>query len=147
LWFVGDSRVPVTPGSRDVVEVRMARVPGDGEASPPAAPSPWDEAKSRGMVFRGVGNEPGWFVEVEQGDAPTMRATLDYGERTLEVAGATPLSHGSGFSGKSADGTQVVLEIKRAACSDGMSDERYPASAELMVGARTYRGCGRFLQE
>jgi uncharacterized lipoprotein YbaY/uncharacterized membrane protein len=145
-WFVTNTRVPVTPGSSDVVEFRMVRVPGEGEA-PPAANSPWDEAKSRGIVFRGVGNEPGWFVEVGQGNATTMRATLDYGERKLEVTGATPLSSTYGYGGKTADGTLVVLRIKRESCSDGMSDERYPASAELNVGEQAYRGCGRFLQE
>jgi uncharacterized lipoprotein YbaY len=147
LWFVTESRVPVTPGSGDVVEFRMVRVPGEGEASPRPATSPWDEAKARGIVFRGVGNEPGWFVEVGQGTAPTMRATVDYGERTVEVAGATPLSNAQGYSGKSGDGSVVVLHIRREACSDGMSDERYSASAELKVGAGTYRGCGRFLRE
>ena len=146
LWFVTDTRVPVKPGSSDLVEFRMVRVPGEGEA-PPAANSPWEEAKARGIVFRGVGNEPGWFVEVEQGNAPTMRATLDYGERKVEVTGATPLSSTYGYGGKTADGTLVVLRIKREACSDGMSDERYPASAELKVGDQAYRGCGRFLQE
>jgi len=146
LWFVTDTRVPVTPGSSDMVEFRMVRVPGEGEA-PPVANSPWEEARARGIVFRGVGNEPGWFVEVGQGNAPTMRATLDYGERKVEVTGATPLSSTYGYGGKTADGTLVVLRIKREACSDGMSDERYPASAELKVGEQTYRGCGRFLQE
>lgn len=147
LWFVTDTHVPVTPGGSDVVEFRMVRVPGEGEVPPPAVNSPWDEAKARGIGFRGIGNEPGWFVEVEQGNAPTMRATLDYGERKVEVTGATPLSSTHGYGGKTADGTQVMLRIKREACSDGMSDERYPATAELKVGDRTYRGCGRFLQE
>ena len=147
LWFVTDTRVPVTPGSSNLVEFRMVRVPGEGEAPPPAANSPWEEAKARGIVFRGVGNEPGWFVEVEPGNAPTMRATLDYGKRKVEVTRATPLSSTYGYGGETADGTLVVLGIKREACSDGMSDERYPASAELKVGEQAYRGCGRFLQE
>ena len=99
------------------------------------------------MVFRGIGNEPGWFVEVEQGNSPTIRATLDYGAREVEVTGATPLSGSGGYSGKTAGGTAVVLRIKREGCSDGMSDEHYPASAELKVGDQAYRGCGRFLQE
>lgn len=146
LWFVTDTRVPVTPGSSDVIEFRMVRVPGEGEA-PPAASSPWEDAKARGIVFRGVGNEPGWFVEVGQGNAPTLRATLDYGERKLEVTGATPLSSTYGYGGNAADGTLVVLRIKRESCSDGMSDARYPASADLKVGEQAYRGCGRFLQE
>lgn len=147
LWFVTDTRVPVTPGNNDVVELRMVRVPGEGEPAPPATRSPWQEAKARGVAFRGVGNEPGWFVEVDQGGAPALRATLDYGERTLEVARMQPLASAPGFTGKTANGTAVVLRIQREACSDGMSDERYPASVELTVGEQRYRGCGRFLVE
>lgn len=147
LWFVTDTRVPVTPGNSEVVEFRMVRVPGEGEASPPGSSSPWHKAKARGIVFRGVGNEPGWFVEVGRGNTPTIRATLDYGERTVEVAGATPLGGAYGYGGSAEDGTLVVLRVTREACSDGMSDERYPASAELKIGEETYRGCGRFLQE
>lgn len=145
LWFVTDARVAVTPGHQDVVELSMVRVPGAGEAAPPANASPWAEADARGVAFRGVGNEPGWFVEVDQGETPALRATLDYGERTLEVARMHPLADSGGFSGKTADGTAVVLRIQREACSDGMSDEHYPASVELTVGEQAYRGCGRFL--
>lgn len=147
LWFVTDARVPVMPGNNDVVELRMVRVPGEGETASPATRSPWDEAKARGVAFRGVGNEPGWFVEVDQGGAPALRATLDYGERRLEVAKATPLGSTPDFAGKTADGITVMLRIQRESCSDGMSDERYPASVELTVGEQRYRGCGRFLLE
>lgn len=147
LWFVTDARVPVTPGNNDVIELRMVRVPGEGEAPSLATRSPWDEAKARGVAFRGVGNEPGWFVEVDQGRTPALRATLDHGERTIEVNQATPLRSSPGFTGKTADGTTVMLHIQRETCSDGMSDERYPASVELTVGGQHYRGCGRFLVE
>lgn len=118
-----------------------------GEAALPATRSPWDEAKARGVAFRGIGNEPGWIVEVDQGGAPALRATLDYGERTLEAARMQPLAGAPGFTGKTTNGTAVVLRIQRGACSDGMSDERYPASVELMIGEQRYMGCGRFLVE
>ena len=146
-WFVTDARVPVTPGHPGVVELRMVRVPGAGEAAPSANAAPWAEARARGVAFRGVGNEPGWFVEVDQGEAPALRATLDYGERTLDIARMQPLAVTPGFTGRTADGTAVVLRIQREACSDGMSDERYPASVDLSVGEQHYRGCGRFLAE
>lgn len=149
VWFMTDTRVPVTPGNSDLTEFRMVRVPGEGEgpATGSGGQSPWESAKARGIVFRGVGNEPGWFVEVGQGDAPTLRATLDYGERQVEVPGASPRTGADGYTGKTADGVAVSLRITREDCSDGMSDERYPAAAEFQVGAQVYRGCGRFLQE
>ena len=51
------------------------------------------------------------------------------------------------LASSTAEGLAVSLTTKREACSDGMSDIRYPASATLTVGGRTYRGCGRFLTE
>ena len=105
--------------------------------------SPWIEAASRGIVFRAVGNEPGWFVEVAKGDSPALHATLDYGDREVIVAKAQPA--GLGFTGKTADGTAVVLEIQRTRCQDDMSGEAFEASARLVVGDKPYRGCGAFL--
>lgn len=64
------------------------------------------------------------------------------------MANAAPLDGDAfGYHGAVADGTRVILQIRREACSDGMSDEIYEASTELTVGDATYRGCGRFLGE
>ena len=108
--------------------------------------SPWDEAKSRNVGFRAVGNEPGWFVEVGQGEAPALRAELGYGERELDIANAKPLSSAApGFFGIATDGTNVELRIQREICNDGMSGEAFEASAELVVGDKSYKGCGAYL--
>lgn len=108
--------------------------------------SPWDAAAARGVAFRAVGNEPGWYVEVDGGAAPALRATLDYGDRELEVPRAIALDGDAfGYHGIASDGSRVVLRIRREACSDGMSDRAYDTSVTLDVGAATYRGCGQFL--
>lgn len=132
LWFVTDARTPVTPGSADPVELRMVRVS-----------SPWEDAKSRGIGFRGIGTEPGWQVEVGRGESPALRAELDYGERKIDVARTQ--ASADGFRGITADGIAVSLKIARQTCSDGMSDVVYPASMTLTVADQTYHGCGRFL--
>jgi uncharacterized lipoprotein YbaY/uncharacterized membrane protein len=110
------------------------------------APSPWDEAKSRGVHFRAVGNEPGWLVEVGAGETPRLQAQLDYGERRLDIPNVQMLSGLLGYAGTIADGTGVRLVLERETCNDGMSDATYPVSARFEVGDRTYRGCGRFLE-
>ena len=111
-------------------------------------PSPWYRAAERGVGFRAVGNEPGWFVEVDGGENPTLRATLDYGERKLELARTESLDGTPpGFSGETADGTGVLLLIERTPCRDGMSGELFEAGATLEVGARRYHGCGAFLSD
>ncbi|WP_202842743.1 MliC family protein [Luteimonas saliphila] len=109
--------------------------------------SPWQEARSRGAHFRGLGTEPFWSLEVEGGPAPRLLLDLDMGERRLVVAQLAPLDQGEGFAGRADDGSEVTLRIARSDCSDGMSDERYPASIDLTVGGETYAGCGAFLQE
>ena len=111
-------------------------------------PSPWFQATERGVGFRAVGNEPGWLVEVDRGPNPALRATLDYGERTLELARVEPLDRNApGFSGQTADGTGVLLLIERRPCRDGMSGELFEAGATLEVGAQRYHGCGAFLSD
>lgn len=143
LWFVTDTRVPVTPGSTAPVEFRMVRAGADPAA--PVTGTPWEQAKARGSVFRGIGTEPGWSVEVGGGATPRLWGDLDYGERRIEVARATRTA--DGYVGSTADGQAVSLTTAREACSDGMSDITYPASAMLTVAGTTYRGCGRFLAE
>ena len=117
------------------------------ECAETALTSPWDDAKARGVAFRGIGQEPGWFVEVDQGEAPALRATLDNGSREVQVVQAQALPDNAGFSGKTADGVVVELQIKRESCTDAMSGEAFAASAQLKVGDQAYAGCGRFLAE
>ena len=219
LWFVTDTRVPVTPGSAKPVEFRMVQAGTDpaiapattywqcgdqrisarfdtamhqvalhvggkvltlphaasasgaryadaagntfwskgmeatltlaGAADQPCRQtdqgSPWDAAKARGSVFRGIGTEPGWSVEVGGGASPRLWAELDYGELEIDVPGTRRTAEG--YVGSTRDGRAVSLVTKKEHCNDGMSDNAYPASVILTVGGKTYRGCGRFLTE
>ncbi len=107
--------------------------------------SPWEAAKARGAVFRGIGQEPGWWVEIGPGDSPPLHAELDYGERKIDVAKTTGISSTRGYGGQLDDGTAVVLHTWQEPCSDAMSGERLEQRAELTVGDKTYRGCGAYL--
>ena len=121
----------------------------DGERQPDcqrsAAASPWETARARGAAFRAIGNEPGWSVEVASGDRPALHAELDFGARRIEVTSAAATAEG--WRGETADGSEVVLEIRREECRDTMSGQAFPASARLRVGDASWRGCGRFLLE
>lgn len=107
--------------------------------------SPWDDARARGVTFRGIGTEPGWLVEVDGGSNPSLRAQLEYGERNVEASGLDAAPDGSRYAGTTSDGTSVVLAIVEGDCSDGMSDQTFPASIELTVGDQSFRGCGAYL--
>lgn len=133
-------------GTIDAISPPESAAPATSAPAEPA--SPWEAAAARGVAFRAVGNEPGWFAEVDRGDAPALRATLDYGERTIEVPRAMALDGDAfGYHGEARDGTSVVMRMRREPCSDGMSDQNYETSVTLKVGETTYRGCGRFLAD
>ena len=106
--------------------------------------SPWDDARSRGVAFRAVGNEPGWLVEVGSGDAPPLHAQLDFGSRKLDIASVRARAQGDGWTGKSANGTQVELIVERKACQDD-AGTTFDITAQLRAGGKTYDGCGAFL--
>lgn len=109
--------------------------------------SPWEQAAERGIVYRAVGQEPGWLVEVTGGEPDTLSAQLDYGQRQVEVSPAGALDGGAeGYAGETADGVPVRLEIERSDCADPMSGERFLTSARLQVGEDVYAGCGSFLE-
>lgn len=142
FWMKGDSAMFTLQGEGASDEVGRDCTRTDRR-------SPWDDARARGVALRAAGNEPGWFAEVGRGEAPRLRAELGYGERKVEVASAQPLTQGdaTGFRGTTTDGEALELRIRRVRCHDDMSGHPYPASAELIVGDDTYRGCAAFLEE
>ncbi len=139
FWTKGDSGT-LTLAGQPAAECRQATAAG-----------PWEQARARGAVFRGIGNEPGWWIEVGPGAAPALQAALDYGQRTLRVAGSTSFvdadARTTGYRGQTADGQRVELRIRDGECSDGMSDETYPATATLRVDGQEWQGCGRRLHQ
>lgn len=106
--------------------------------------SPWDDARSRGIAFRAVGNEPGWLVEIGRGDAPSLHAQLDFGSRNIDIASVQPRKNGDGWTGKTASGTQVELVTQRKPCQDD-AGAGFDVTAQLHAGGKTYTGCGAFL--
>jgi putative lipoprotein len=135
LWSKGDEATFTLAGEerRDCVVTRNI--------------SPWEQARARGAVFRAIGQEPGWWVEIGGGDSPPLHAELDYGARKIDIARTQGISSTPGFGGSTADGTDVVLRTKPEPCNDDMSGERFEASAELTVGGKTYKGCGAYLDD
>lgn len=114
-------------------------------AGTPRRRDPWAEAAARGVDFRAVGNEPGWFMEIDSKKVMTL--VVDYGERTVKAGVPARVSPGAAnaFS-LSSDGQMIAVAIAPGTCSDGMSDAVYPAKVEVTLDGKTYRGCGRDLR-
>lgn len=133
-----------TKGEEAILEVDGVRY--DGCRRDPRA-SVLEDAKLRGVGFRGVGQEPGWIVEIGSGDVPDrIDLRLDHGTvvRRLADVRVSATSEGTGaiYTASDATGTvRVVLEP--GPCADVMSGEAYPTAVTLELGDRTLTGCGR----
>jgi len=111
--------------------------------------APWDGvffALERDHDYRGVGQEPGWQLEIRQGDE--MRFTYDYGKGSaVTPAGRGDLDARTGTrTFRAAAGTDDLrVEIVPVACSDSMSGRAFPATVTVTLNGRTFRGCGEAL--
>jgi heat shock protein HslJ len=103
------------------------------------------DARSRGVTFRGIGQEPGWVVELTAGK--TITALIDYGATTITLpAPDATESEGVTTYDTSTDTDHLVLKIRNKTCVDVMSGEPHPQIVELTVNDKPYSGCGDWLR-
>jgi putative lipoprotein len=103
----------------------------------------WGEARAAGVDFRGIGQEPGWIIDIYGEDRIVL--LLDYGETLVVLPRPAPTYPAEGatrFETQSGAHTASIT-IRRAPCADAMSGEAYPASVDVVIDGRTLRGCGR----
>lgn len=103
------------------------------------------DARARGVDFRAVGQEPGWVVELKDGDQIT--AVLDYGATSLILptpSGETA-EDGTVTYDTSTDTDHLLLTIRKKICVDTMSGESHPSTVQVLVNEKSYQGCGDWL--
>ena len=120
----------------------------DGEDTPcrlnrPA--TPWVDARARGAVFRGIGQEPGWHLEIHP---ERIVMVYQYGERRVVTPNLgqsndpdRPLRRWQATT----EAHTLLVEIEDRACTDVMSGEIFPAMITATLDGRAYTGCGRDL--
>jgi len=124
------SEAPVSTATQSV-EQALASMPS------------WENARAQGVDFRGVGQEPGWLLDIYTADR--MVLLWDYGENRIETPRGEPDTRQEGvtrYEGRSG-GHTLVVTIRRAPCEDAMSGQPYPARVEVAIDGRTLTGCGR----
>jgi membrane-bound inhibitor of C-type lysozyme len=106
--------------------------------------SVWEQARNRGVIFRALGQEPGWVVELQDDDR--MIVSMDYGETELELRDVTRSEEEDGFTltGHSG-GRDVLLHARNERCQDVMSGERFEMTVTMTVNGDQLNGCGRTL--
>ena len=148
LLFTTTRTYPVlTRGSARAVEIMLERVRADTTRPHASSTDPWAEARARGVSFRAVGNEPGWMLEIVDGERVTMLA--DYGERRVTTPAPPPSRDpltGDRVYAIRTEAHRLDVRIAAHRCKDGMSGHAFPASVTATLDGRTYRGCGRALR-
>jgi putative lipoprotein len=105
----------------------------------------WDDARADGVDFRGVGQEPGWLLDIYTQER--IRFLWDYGENIADFPLTAPTfpAEGAIRYETQAGGHALAITIRRFPCQDAMSGEAYPAAVEVVIDGRTLNGCGRSL--
>jgi uncharacterized membrane protein/membrane-bound inhibitor of C-type lysozyme len=104
----------------------------------------WEDAKLRGADFRGVGNEPGWVLEISERTRITYLG--DYGQTRLELRSGPPVENDAARQVRytaSDDTHRMSVVIEAASCRDSMSGEEFSSRVTVNLDGRELRGCGR----
>jgi len=105
-----------------------------------------EDARLRGVLYRGSGNEPGWMLEIGPGSDLTW--VTAYGEERHAFANA--LASGDAATGvvyTATDATdQIKVTVVQTACQDDMAGLPFDYQVTVVAGGREYHGCGNRLQ-
>ena len=110
-----------------------------------AARAPWEDARRRGVHFRAVGQEPGWYLEIQH--SRSMLFVSGYGARRILVP--TPEAElGDGLSSYHvvSGGRDMRVDITVEYCEDSMSAEVFENAVRVTLDGETYLGCGVALE-
>ncbi len=108
------------------------------------ARAPWEDARRRGVEFRAVGNEPGWYLEV-RGEQHLLFVG-DYGSSRHLFTELTATEEGDElhYRGRSAS-ESIAVTVSETFCADSMKGEEFPYTVTVQLNNRIFSGCGRAL--
>ncbi|HUP00228.1 MAG TPA: YbaY family lipoprotein [Gemmatimonadota bacterium] len=102
----------------------------------------WEDARLRGVDFRGLGQEPGWTLEIDE--EKSILFVGDYGAVRREVPAVEPTVEGTVTTyDVTTESGRLTVVIEDAPCRDVMSGEPFDATVAVVLDGRLLMGCGR----
>lgn len=100
-----------------------------------------EDARLRGVVYRALGNEPGWVLEA--GPAGRLSWSTNYGQDQylFEAAQQTNSADGAVEYSASTDGHALKATVRPGTCTDD-GDVEFDHRASIEFDGQAYEGCG-----
>ena len=109
-----------------------------------AANDVWHAAKLRGVAFRAIGQEPGWLLEITNGEEILL--VTDYGSNRQSLPFVAPEISDSDIRTQFVlDEHGITIEIRGERCADVMSGEEFDFAVTVFQADKEFHGCGRGL--
>jgi len=139
MWVTREPVAALPDGaSSGGVELVLSR----SVAGESVSPEPYARARQEGVTFRGVGQEPGWLLDV-YGDAAAPDSLVyqaHYATERYAFSDVTREASGEAVTYR-ADGLEAV--VRDRPCQDAMSGQPFPAAVSVRHASGDVEGCGR----
>ena len=100
----------------------------------------WHEAKLRGVAFRAIGQEPGWLLEIKNGEE--ILVVTNYGQNRNLFPYVDPREDKAARKTVFQVDANTSVLIEGKPCRDSMSGESFDTSVTVTLGEQVFKGCG-----
>lgn len=105
---------------------------------------PWEDARRRGVDFRAVGNEPGWSLEIKEGQHLLFIGA--YGSWRVATPDPDAVIQGPTRTWHAiTESANLQVQVVDERCIDTMSGEEFPSQVLVTLNGDILYGCGRDL--
>ena len=104
----------------------------------------FERARSEGVHFRAIGNEPGWILEISSDKEVMFLTNLGEDKTHFEVIDKFS-EHGSTEYKMRSKYNFLLVRIEKRRCQDTMVDKVYESTVYINFDGVYMKGCGKVL--